>query len=311
MNHVAQKYKVSLELLLQICIEALKYEYPKKFLYFAAPEKIWIHAIPRLLLLLEGSHSAQFYRNGKIEEMQLSAPCIIYCSAKGFFDSQPISFPCRALSFSFTPDYIRAMHIDYLEGVEAPTDRDVYYHTNKPLSNGGQRIIESIDTLGKEKRWKICESLLRPLLEVTIDDLRTSLSSDIPTNYNLANEIYAYLRAHRDRSISREQLGRIFHISPGYISHIVHTHLGKTFGEILQELRLERGAMLLCTTRLSVNEIAEMCGYNYTNYFIRRFVQCYGMTPHVFRNNQHVMNRPNTLSGKTRGIQTEEDLPNE
>lgn len=275
-------------------------------MFFEAPENVWIHSVPRLIFLLEGKQTGRFYRDGKIEEIEYSRPCCFFCSANGYLLTDVKTYPCRALSLSFMPNYIRAMHIDYVEGVAPPTDRDIYFHSSKPLDAGGMKIIEAIETLHHEGHQEVCKHLLKPLMEVAVKDLQAFAPSEIPNTLNLTDEIVAYLREHRDRSISREQLGRIFHISPGYISRIFHINLGKTFGEIQQSLRMEHAATLLQTTRLSINEIAERCGYNYTNYFIRRFVQDYGMTPRAFRSNQHVMNRDLPTSGNTNGSQTDE-----
>ena len=40
---------------------------------------------------------------------------------------------------------------------------------------------------------------------------------------------------------------------------------------------------------MSVDEIAEQSGFSGVNYFIRRFKQKYGKTPHVYRNNSQEM----------------------
>lgn len=287
MGRAIKKYRISQELLLPFCQETLGYDYTNINLFFEAPENVWIHSVPRLIFILEGSNEGEYYCNGSICKMLLSAPCAIYCSPRGYLRTEPVAYPCRALSFSFTPNYIRAMHIDYQEGIMAPTDRDVYFHTDKPLSPGGNALVNAIETLYQEGHLEMCRRLVRPLTEVAVDNLCALSSANITNAGVLGNEIIAYLREHREQLISREQLGRIFRISPGYVSRLIHTCLGKTFEELQQDLRLEHAAVLLRNTRLSVKEIAEQCNYNYANYFIRRFVQKYGMTPHVFRVKYH------------------------
>ncbi|MCQ2396858.1 MAG: AraC family transcriptional regulator [Lentisphaeria bacterium] len=183
------------------------------------------------------------------------------------------------------------MHIDYIEGVVPPTDRDIYFHSSKQLEAGGRKLIEAIETLHHDGRLEVCKHLLKPLMEVAVKNLQAFAPSEIPNTINLGNEIVAYLREHREQSISRKQLSKVFRVSQGYISRVIRTCLGKTFEEIQQELRLEHAATLLLNTRLSVNEISERCGYNYANYFIRRFVKKYGMTPLVFRNKQRAANK--------------------
>lgn len=51
------------------------------------------------------------------------------------------------------------------------------------------------------------------------------------------------------------------------------------FREYVVYLRIERAKLLLLNTSLSVNVIAEMCGYESASYFIKSFKAVTGMTP--------------------------------
>jgi AraC family transcriptional regulator of arabinose operon len=51
----------------------------------------------------------------------------------------------------------------------------------------------------------------------------------------------------------------------------------------LKELRIRHGESLLKTTSMPVEEIAVASGFVTANAFIRRFKQCFGVSPGVFR----------------------------
>jgi AraC family transcriptional regulator of arabinose operon len=49
--------------------------------------------------------------------------------------------------------------------------------------------------------------------------------------------------------------------------------------------RIEHAKYLLTTTDISVKQIAQLCGYNNENHFMRQFKEITGITPTKFRDN--------------------------
>lgn len=54
---------------------------------------------------------------------------------------------------------------------------------------------------------------------------------------------------------------------------------GQTPTEYIRNLRLERAALLLRTTAMSINEISERVGFAYSSYFTKCFKDKYGISP--------------------------------
>jgi len=195
----------------------------------------------------------------------------------------------QSLSFSFFPNYIRAMHID-CDGVHIPpTERDIFYHTDQPLSDAGIALLKAIDCLLEADNQPLAEELLFPLFQITVEDLKVSDAS--PSERYLRpmrrwNQINAFLREHREESITRSQVARLFRISPGYVSELCRQNTGESFSQVKLHYQLERAENLLIHSGMNVNEIAAQCGFSSANYFIRRFRKAYGVTPHVYRNQQ-------------------------
>jgi AraC family transcriptional regulator of arabinose operon len=73
-------------------------------------------------------------------------------------------------------------------------------------------------------------------------------------------------------------------LSPSRLRHLFKKETGKTPAQYLKNLRLQRAALLLTTTFLSVKEIANQVGITNTSHFIREFKRSFGMAPTLYRN---------------------------
>lgn len=76
---------------------------------------------------------------------------------------------------------------------------------------------------------------------------------------------------------------KLLEISRTYFHRLYLSAFGVTFQQDVIESRLLYASELLRETDLSVNEIAEMCGYESDSYFMRQFKQHRGCTPTDYR----------------------------
>ena len=272
--------------ILECCEEALRLKDVQCFYSWGAPEEEWIHGHHRLLVLLEGNCIVQYYQNGRIQEVPIAAPVMLFCPTYSYLRLNNDKLVSRILSLGFMHNYIRTMHVE-TDGIHpSPTARDTFYHTDRPLGKGGVKLLEAIDTLIQEGgQDAVVEALLWQLLRLAMEDIRQSgQENPVKTPARLWSSIMQYLRSHREEQLSREYVARVFGISPGYISKLMKQYSNSTFSEMQLTSRLEHAATLLRKTTMNVSEIAFNCGFNYANYFIRRFRAQYGMTPFAYRN---------------------------
>ncbi|MBE6727361.1 MAG: helix-turn-helix domain-containing protein [Ruminococcaceae bacterium] len=73
------------------------------------------------------------------------------------------------------------------------------------------------------------------------------------------------------------------HVTVAYVSRLVKEMTGNTFKELLLKKRLDKAAVLLKTTKLSIGDIILIVGYENTSYFYKVFTEHYGMSPKSFR----------------------------
>lgn len=85
------------------------------------------------------------------------------------------------------------------------------------------------------------------------------------------------------RHLTLQELAEQFHYSVPYLSRLIKKNTGTTFVHALQKLRLQYAAEQLEETDHSVGDIAEDCGYDGSEHFIRIFRQHFGTTPLQYR----------------------------
>lgn len=94
----------------------------------------------------------------------------------------------------------------------------------------------------------------------------------------LCDRILLYISEHFD-TVTLKELGERFSYHPNYISTLLTRELGKSFSRLLLEQRMERAAVLLGGTTLSVHEIALLLGYTNSSNFYKAFREFYGTSP--------------------------------
>lgn len=284
-----EDYQVSLNGLLDRCQDIFSVDIKKCLLFFSAPPQAKLHYVKRLLILSEGELPIRYSENGKIIDTILSEPAIIYSSDKSFFWTKLLTGkPSVCFSFSYFPKFIRGMVIDY-DGINRPTTaRDIYYHTEQPLSPAGMQLLDILEKLHHDNQDAIAGELLMPLLKLTIEDMKKEHFRDkvIHSPSRTWARICYLLQTHCHEAISRSQLAKILRITPEYVSNLCKTHSGKSFSELKLAYQLEYAEKQLNNTDLNIEEIALNCGFNSSNYFIRRFKKSRGITPNAYRNQQ-------------------------
>lgn len=96
---------------------------------------------------------------------------------------------------------------------------------------------------------------------------------------SLREKIYAFPQQNWNVPAMAKELG----ISAGYL-HVIYKHFfGVTcIGDVVRS-RIQTACELLSSTNRTVEEIAQLCGYRYTEHFVRQFKARMGITPAKYR----------------------------
>lgn len=85
---------------------------------------------------------------------------------------------------------------------------------------------------------------------------------------------------------SLESAAQHFNYNPSYFSAYVKKETGRSFSEVLKQIRMERVAELIKNSDLTVSEAAALVGYTNMGNFYKMFRSWYGKTPRQFLQEQ-------------------------
>ena len=102
--------------------------------------------------------------------------------------------------------------------------------------------------------------------------------------FSLTPDFLQYIRDHCAEKLSLEELSRSCFYNPSYFSRLFKEHYGMTLTEFVSQSRIEKACSLLEETSLSVEEVAEQCGFSSRNAFFKLFKEKNGKTPQEYRN---------------------------
>ncbi|MCF7675264.1 MAG: AraC family transcriptional regulator [Akkermansiaceae bacterium] len=121
---------------------------------------------------------------------------------------------------------------------------------------------------------------LRRTLERIFVAMERQQRCDVPV---LVTASLDYLRRHLDRDLSRDDLARHVGVSAGHLSQLLKERTGRSFVEMLREVRVQAAAELLLETDQPLAEVAAACGFCDQSYMTHVFRDLRGMTPKQYR----------------------------
>ncbi len=99
----------------------------------------------------------------------------------------------------------------------------------------------------------------------------------------LPQKIENYINENLTKNFTVDDLCKMFFMSKRTLYTIFHNEFQDTIKNYILKKRLHLAKKMLLTTRLSISEIAEQCGFNDYNYFTRIFTKKYSVTPTKMR----------------------------
>ena len=103
--------------------------------------------------------------------------------------------------------------------------------------------------------------------------------------------LYTYVEENFYRQLKLEDVASYFHLNKCYFCSVLKKELGKTFSQIVNEVRINKSKELLKGSNLSTLEIALSVGFNNQNYFNMTFKKLTGMTPLQYRRATHLQRK--------------------
>jgi len=95
--------------------------------------------------------------------------------------------------------------------------------------------------------------------------------------------IQELLLNHPEQNFTLEQLADTVNMSPRNLTRVFKKHTGKTIQEYKTEIRLEQSKLLLQNNQLTIEEIAQRCGFENARQFRRVWKAFFGSSPNKYR----------------------------
>jgi AraC-like DNA-binding protein len=120
------------------------------------------------------------------------------------------------------------------------------------------------------------------LILLAVAQLLSQPQLSSPNPWDHYHLICEYINQNLDQPLDRKTISNFFHLHPDYISHLF-ANVGTGFVVYLHARRMQHAVELLTSTPFHISQIASMCGYSSSGYFIKIFRSQYQISPRQYR----------------------------
>lgn len=138
-------------------------------------------------------------------------------------------------------------------------------------------FIEYAQSDDAYKKWFINQRLFLLLSSLAVS------TQGFSNNLTLSDRICRYLSDNIGVSFSSENIEKRFYLSYKYMSHLFKKEKGVTMQQYHNSVRMDEACRLLCSTLMSIGEIADKLGFSDVLYFSRCFRNYTGKSPSAYR----------------------------
>lgn len=134
------------------------------------------------------------------------------------------------------------------------------------------------------------EEIKNSLFVLIILDMINTLDSSI--NYESISEsnsvIISALKYMEENftTCTLESTAKQVGVNPTYLTTLLKHSFSKSYKELIIELRLEHAKKMLLNSNMTIDQIAQECGYQNLTYFYKKFKELYHCTPKEYRKTQ-------------------------
>ena len=92
-----------------------------------------------------------------------------------------------------------------------------------------------------------------------------------------------YIQTHYQNKLTLDEIASKTYLSKTYLCSIFKKETGETITNYINKVRIEKSKLLFSDEKLSIVQIANMCGFEDQSYFTKIFKSYVGMTPKKYR----------------------------
>lgn len=144
-----------------------------------------------------------------------------------------------------------------------------------PGSTSGNSSIKA----KRRQALQTIEGMMRWYQELFAGSMAEMLNNRDSGISKLASGAIAYIRSHLSEELSLVTISNALNVSGDYLRHVFKDETGQTVTDYITCARIEKAKELLADGRYKIYEIAEMTGFNTSQYFSSVFRKMTGVSP--------------------------------
>lgn len=160
-------------------------------------------------------------------------------------------------------------------------------HIHGPTREAIAPQMERLLQLGGYERLRTLLDILQTIAQSKDRTALASLgykNSSHEKDAQRINTVYNYLFQHFAEDMALSDIADTINMNPSAFCKFLKKRTGKTFSQLLNELRIGHACRLFLEERVSVSQVCYQCGYNSLSYFNRQFKRATGLSPKTYQN---------------------------
>lgn len=180
-------------------------------------------------------------------------------------------------------DGLRANEAVLLTGLSR--EHPVYHSTDPRLSSELKEMIYHLALTKEQTTFYQVGQMYRIIDALIRSSSRHKQASAGKMSDFYVKEALTFIDSHYKNDITVEDIAAFCNVSRSYLSKLFVRSVGKGPQEFLISYRMDKAAMLLEQTSMSIGVISEEVGYPNQLHFSRAFKKVFGESPRIWRNN--------------------------
>ena len=251
-----------------------------------------IHNSNEVLLVEDGA--ADYYISGK--KYHVEPGDILVIGAMEHHLRRIDRLPFSRYGFTVKPDYVRGIipDRDLQRAFSTPSPEKFVIHYKHVDPEVFSQVIYLLCCLKEEENLhKPFRSLIQrtvitqiAVILFRVFQIQRGEAGDTPTNIRM-QEVKEYVDSHFDEELNLQVLGELFFLHPSTISREFNRYFGYNLNKYINRVRVCEAAGLLESNSDSIAVIAQKCGYDSVNTFLRQFRSIMDISPLQYRKSIH------------------------
>ena len=193
-----------------------------------------------------------------------------YAAAEGEYKNDWLYFDCTEERFE--EEYRELFH------------RPVFLQDAIQLAQYVKNIVWEKSYASEKYRKQNVSSLMQVLINKMYQEaLNAKVQSEYSPYASKLQELRLTMQSRPEKNFTPTELAEKIKVSPSYFQFLYKSFFGVPFKTDLIQMRLEYARELIVETDLSLEQIAQLCGYNNEIHFYRQFKAKIGMTPREYQ----------------------------